>query len=45
MTRSASWEYEKAIGEFPNCNKCNEKLVYNLFYGYYYCPACKQKHI
>ena len=42
---SRSWEYEKAIGEFPDCNKCNEKLVYNLFYGYFYCPVCKQKYI
>lgn len=42
---SRSWEYEKAIGEFPDCNKCNEKLVYNLFYGYFYCPICKQKYI
>ncbi len=42
---TSSWEYDRAVGELPVCSKCNEQLIFNMFYEHYYCPTCKKKYI
>jgi rubredoxin len=43
---TSSWEYDYAVGENPTCSiHSNERLLFNMFYEYYYCPICKKKYI